>query len=171
MAAWTAAGLPTEAGAPAPRHASSEVSSAPFGPAPEGFEAVDQEAAWQVAQQGPGRLLDARAPDRYRGETEPLDPVAGHIPGAFNLPYGSLLQPDGRLLEAPALRERVLSALGPTAPADAVLSCGSGVTACALRLAFETAGLGGGAGPAVYIGSWSEWSRTPGRPVATGSAP
>jgi thiosulfate/3-mercaptopyruvate sulfurtransferase len=103
---------------------------------------------------GPGtRLLDARAPERYRGEVEPIDPVAGHIPGAANLPFAELA-PEGRFLPPEELRAR-FEAAGAAAGRDLVAYCGSGVTACVLVLAAEIAGLE----PArLYPGSWSEWS-------------
>lgn len=168
FAAWTAAGLPVETGADAPVAAAAPLPGAGAA-ALAALDRLDADATWAAVQSG-ARLLDARAPERFEGRTEPLDPVAGHIPGARNLPYGSLLQPDATLLPVPELRARLLAALDG-APADtAVLSCGSGVTACALRLAFETAGLAGSTGPRVYVGSWSEWCRQPGRPVATGPA-
>jgi thiosulfate/3-mercaptopyruvate sulfurtransferase len=99
-------------------------------------------------------LLDARAPERYRGETEPVDPVAGHIPGAANVPFAEIA-PEGRFRPSAELRER-LEAAGAAPGRDVVAYCGSGVTACTLVLAAELAGLG----PArLYPGSWSEWSR------------
>lgn len=101
-----------------------------------------------------GRLLDARAPERFRGEIEPVDPVAGHIPGAHNLPW-TTLAPDGRFLSPAQLRAR----LGDQ---PFVAYCGSGVTACTLLLAAELAGVEA----RLYPGSWSEWSNS-GRPVAT----
>jgi thiosulfate/3-mercaptopyruvate sulfurtransferase len=98
-------------------------------------------------------LLDARAPERYRGEVEPIDPVAGHIPGAVNLPFAELA-PDGRFLPAEDLRAR-FEAAGAAPGRELVAYCGSGVTACVLLLAAEVAGLEPGR---LYPGSWSEWS-------------
>jgi thiosulfate/3-mercaptopyruvate sulfurtransferase len=109
-------------------------------------------------------LLDARNAERYRGEAEPVDPRAGHVPGARNLPYGSILQPDGRLLPADELRRRFES-VGVTAGEDVVSYCGSGVTACHNLLVLEHAGLGRGR---LYAGSWSQYSHTT-LPAETGS--
>jgi len=115
----------------------------------------------------PPVLLDARAPERYRGEVEPIDPVAGHVPGAVNVPFAELA-PDGRFLPPGELRAR-LEAAGVHAPGvrprgDAVAYCGSGVTAAVLVLAAEIAGIG----PIrLYPGSWSEWSGR-GLPVERG---
>lgn len=106
--------------------------------------------------------VDARAADRYRGDIEPVDPKAGHIPGAINLPVGGNLDPDKKLLSASALRDRFES-LGD----DVVVSCGSGVNACHNALAMVVAGL---PMPDVYVGSYSEWSRL-GFDVTTGSEP
>jgi thiosulfate/3-mercaptopyruvate sulfurtransferase len=111
------------------------------------------------------QLLDARAPERYRGEVEPLDPVAGHIPGALNRFFKDNLAGDGRFRPAAELRAAFSGLLGMAPPADAVHSCGSGVTACHNLLAMEHAGL---VGSALYGGSWSEWSSDPTRPVARG---
>jgi len=115
--------------------------------------------------QSAARLLDARAPERYRGDLEPIDRVAGHIPGARNYPWATSLGDDGRLLAADVLRDQLLAALGGVDPADAVTYCGSGVTACNVVLAMEHAGL---SGLRLYPGSWSEWSSDPARPVETG---
>jgi thiosulfate/3-mercaptopyruvate sulfurtransferase len=112
-------------------------------------------------------LVDARAPERYRGDVEPIDPVAGHVPGAVNHPFTLNLAADGRLLPAPELRRRWLERLAGTAPEHAILMCGSGVTACHNALALEVAGL---TGAKLYAGSWSEWIRDPSRPVARGDA-
>ena len=110
-------------------------------------------------------LLDARAPARFRGEHEPIDPVAGHIPGAVNVPSTELLRLEGGgLLDAADLRARFVAA-GVRDGAEVGAYCGSGVTAALEILALEVAGLRG----ALYVGSWSEWIRDPARPVATGA--
>ena len=111
-------------------------------------------------------LLDARISARFRGEMEPIDPVAGHIPGAVNLPTEGHLTADGHFLPPAELRARFIAALGKRPPTTVVHSCGSGVTACHNLLAMETAGLHGSR---LYAGSWSEWIRDPARPVATGA--
>jgi thiosulfate/3-mercaptopyruvate sulfurtransferase len=112
-------------------------------------------------------LVDARAPERYRGEVEPLDPVAGHIPGALNRSYQNNLNADGRFKPAAELRAEFSNLLGDT-PASAVIhQCGSGITACHNLLAMEIAGLHGSA---LYPGSWSEWCADPARPVVRGPA-
>ncbi|MDP8985220.1 MAG: sulfurtransferase [Pseudomonadota bacterium] len=119
------------------------------------------------ALQDPNRLLvDARAAERFAGSVEPMDPVAGHVPGAINHPFGSNLRSDGYFLSATELRRRWLERLAGTAPADVIMMCGSGVTACHNLLAMEIAGL---PGAALYAGSWSEWIRDPQRPVARGN--
>ncbi|MCB1772957.1 MAG: sulfurtransferase [Gammaproteobacteria bacterium] len=110
------------------------------------------------------QLMDARTGERYRGEQEPIDPVAGHIPGAFNLPLTGNLGADGRFLPADELRARYLEAIGDRKPQSVAAMCGSGVTACHNLLAMEIAGLPGGR---LYAGSWSEWIRDAKRPVAT----
>ena len=130
--------------------------------------AVDLAQVAEASADGSLRILDARAPERYRGEVEPIDAVAGHVPGAVNHPFTSSLGADGRLLPAPELRAALGGALGDRGAPDTVAMCGSGVTACHLLLAMEVAGLRGGR---LYPGSWSEWSRDPARPVARGAAP
>jgi thiosulfate/3-mercaptopyruvate sulfurtransferase len=110
-------------------------------------------------------LIDARAGERFRGEVEPLDTVAGHILGAINLPLTDNLDTNGCFLPPAALRERFLAAMGDRPPSRVVHNCGSGVTACHNLLAMEIAGL---KGSRLYAGSWSEWIRSLDRPVATG---
>jgi thiosulfate/3-mercaptopyruvate sulfurtransferase len=128
---------------------------------PGGLPVVDAAGAAALAEGG--TLLDARAAARFRGETEPIDPVAGHIPGARNLPAAELVGADGRLLPAGALRERFRAAGVPDAgPVGAY--CGSGVTAAQTVLALTVAGY---PDPALYVGSWSDWITDPERPVAT----
>ncbi len=107
-------------------------------------------------------LVDARAPERYRGEVEPIDPVAGHIPGAVNVPTEANLDADGRFRSAEQLRA-TYAGVGATADTDVAAYCGSGVTAAHDVLAMEVAGIHA----ALYPGSWSGWIADPGRPVET----
>lgn len=109
-------------------------------------------------------LIDSREGERFRGETEPLDPVAGHIPGASHYFYALNLDPDGRFQPPDRLRQQLDHLLGDIAPAEATFYCGSGVSACVNLLALAHAGLGDGR---LYVGSWSEWSRDPERPKVT----
>lgn len=125
--------------------------------------AVDVDAH---AHQAGWRLLDARSPDRFRGENETLDPAAGHIPGARNYFFQTNLGADGTFRTRDDLRGRFTDALADAPPAQTICYCGSGVTACQNLLALEHAGLGGAK---LYVGSWSEWSSDPARPQATGS--
>jgi thiosulfate/3-mercaptopyruvate sulfurtransferase len=110
-------------------------------------------------------LVDARAEPRFRGETEPLDPKAGHIPGACNFFFQHNLASDGTFRPPDELRVAWTSLLGGRPPDQVVMYCGSGVTACHNLLALEHAGL---TGARIYPGSWSEWSADPGRPIETG---
>ncbi len=112
-------------------------------------------------------LVDARAPDRYRGENETLDPVGGHIPGARNRFFRDNLDADGCFKPAAMLRDEWLAVLNGAAPDQVVHQCGSGVTACHNLLAMEIAGL---PGSRLYPGSWSEWCADPRRPIARGAA-
>jgi thiosulfate/3-mercaptopyruvate sulfurtransferase len=111
-------------------------------------------------------LLDARAGERYRGETEPIDPRAGHVPGAHSAPWAGNLGPDGRFQPATALRERYASLGAGERPV--VAYCGSSLSATHDLLALELAGIGDAR---LYEGSWSDWSSDPSRPVATGETP
>jgi thiosulfate/3-mercaptopyruvate sulfurtransferase len=114
----------------------------------------------------PGTLLvDARAPERFAGIVEPIDPVAGHVPGAVNHPLTLNLEADGRFLPAAELRRRWQERLAGRDARNVVAMCGSGVTACHNLLSLEAAGLRGGK---LYAGSWSEWIRDPSRPIARG---
>jgi thiosulfate/3-mercaptopyruvate sulfurtransferase len=122
---------------------------------------LDATGAARVADAGV--LLDARAPERFRGEREPIDPVAGHIPGAVNVPGTELLRLEGGFLGAAALRAR-FEAAGVGDGVEVGAYCGSGVAAAHEVLALEAAGFAG----ALYVGSWSEWIRDPARPIASG---
>ncbi|GAA5149913.1 sulfurtransferase [Nocardioides marinquilinus] len=150
--AWTAAGGEVETG-PA------EPSPGDFTAGPGVLPVVGVDGVLDV-----GVLVDARAPERYRGETEPVDPVAGHVPGAVNVPTARNLTDDGRLRDAAALRE-LYASVGAVTGADVAVYCGSGVTACLDLLALEVAGV---EGAALYPGSWSGWVTDPERPVETG---
>ncbi len=162
MARWRAEGRAVDSRTPAPR--------------PVDFQGTPDRDAWLDADQvmamvrgdEAGLLLDARARPRYLGEQEPLDPVAGHVPGALNLPSSGNVGEQGGFLPAAALRERFDGLLRGRPPEQVVHMCGSGVTACHNLLAMEAAGL---RGARVYPGSWSEWIRDPRRPVATGEEP
>lgn len=110
-------------------------------------------------------LLDARSPERFRGEGETMDPVGGHIPGAHNRFFRDNLTDSGRFKTASELRAEFIAELGERSPTELVHSCGSGVTACHNMLAMEIAGL---PGSRLYAGSWSEWSSDPSRPVEKG---
>lgn len=120
------------------------------------IEEVDQ------ARRDPTRkVIDVRASFRYRGEKEPIDPIAGHIPGAKNIELAENLNPDGRFKTAAELKALYTAALSGVPAANAIIHCGSGVTACHTLLALERAGL---SGAKLYVGSWSEWCRNPERP-------
>lgn len=112
-------------------------------------------------------LVDARGAERYRGDVEPLDPVAGHIPGAINRPYTQNVEADGTFKSPEKLRADLVAVTGNSPPATIVNYCGSGVSACHNLLAMEIAGI---RGTMLYPGSWSEWCADPARPVARGPA-
>jgi thiosulfate/3-mercaptopyruvate sulfurtransferase len=163
LPAWQAQGGSTHSGKePA---VSIPEQASPFKPAPALAPLLD---ASQVAQQL-GRpvqaVLDARGAPRFRGEVEPLDPVAGHIPGALNRPFNLNFDADGRFKPAEVLRAEFQALLGGRNPATVVHHCGSGVSAVPNIIAMEVAGLGR---TALYAGSWSDWCSDPTRPVAKG---
>ncbi len=110
-------------------------------------------------------VLDARSPERFQGRAEPIDPVAGHIPGARNRLFKENLSPDGRFKPPDELKQAFVDVLGAAQPEQVVHQCGSGVSACSNLLAMEIAGL---RGSRLYPGSWSEWVADPSRPVAKG---
>ncbi|WP_238874181.1 sulfurtransferase [Achromobacter xylosoxidans] len=158
--AWQAAGLPTSTEAAAPVQA-----GAPVTPAAPLVGSVDAQAVLDNIARPGFTVIDARAANRYRGEVEPMDPVAGHIPGALSRPNGQNLQADGRFKDAAQLRQEFTALLDGRDPAAIVHQCGSGITACHNLLSMEIAGL---AGSRLYPGSWSEWCSDPSRPVAKG---
>ncbi|MFC4112145.1 sulfurtransferase [Nonomuraea zeae] len=169
LSAWQEAGLPTvkePSGVPSSGVSSSGsgVSGVPegdFTARPGGMPVLTADEASALASHGV--LLDARAAERYRGEVEPVDPVAGHVPGAVSAPTAANTGPDGRFLDPAALRAR-FAALGVGEGVQAGAYCGSGVTAAHEVLALEVAGRSA----ALYVGSWSNWVADPTRPVATG---
>ncbi|GAA2752075.1 sulfurtransferase [Amnibacterium kyonggiense] len=155
LAAWRRAGLPLETGDATPEPGDVLLH-------PGALPVIDADAAAAFR----GTLLDARAGERYRGEVEPVDPRAGHIPGAVSAPTAGNLDADGRFLPPEALRERFHS-LGVDLDGPVAAYCGSGITASHELLALAVAGVDG----ALYPGSWSAWSSDPGRPAATGPLP
>jgi len=130
--------------------------------------AVGAAAVLDASADPRARILDARAPERYRGEIEPIDAVAGHVPGARNHPFVESLDGEGRFLPPDALLAAFARSLDGVPPERTIAMCGSGVTACHLLLALEHAGL---PGALLYPGSWSEWSSDRSRPVRTGDSP
>ncbi len=156
--AWVEAGLPVEHG--------------PVIQEPRTFAArrnddlfVDAAFVAAVHHHPDYRLIDVRSRERFRGENETIDPVAGHIPGAISLPYLESLTPAGYFRQPAELRTHFGAVLGDTPPERTIVYCGSGVTAAHTVLAMAYAGLGM---PRLYAGSWSEWITDPSRPVATG---
>ncbi|QSR16663.1 sulfurtransferase [Novosphingobium sp. KA1] len=156
--AWAQAGLPAETGPAGPVRPGDFAAQPPLVAAPVSAAEVLANIEGAAAQ-----VLDARDPLRFRGDPNPIDPVAGHIPGARNRYFRDNLGPDGRFRPAAELAEAFLRLLDGK---PAVLSCGSGVTACHNALAMAHAGL---AGARLYPGSWSEWIADPARPVETGA--
>jgi len=157
LKAWTAAGQPVSTEIPARQ--------------PTRFQARPNRELWLDAdqvqarvQQPDWRLLDARAPERFLGKVEPLDKVAGHVPGARNHPFSTNLASDGRFGAPEELRRRYEQSQAGVADDHTIVMCGSGVTACHLLLAMEVAGK---PGARLYAGSWSEWITDPRRGVTT----
>jgi thiosulfate/3-mercaptopyruvate sulfurtransferase len=159
ITAWRAAGLPLESAVRAPRPRAMPVKLA----AGMALSSVEVDGL----RSSPGTLLvDARGADRFAGRNETIDPVAGHVPGARNMPFSGNLGADGRFLPVDALHRRWSTLLGSQPPAALIAMCGSGVTACQNLLALEHAGL---SGARLYPGSWSEWISDPRRPITTGT--
>ncbi|MFJ9174067.1 sulfurtransferase [Streptomyces sp. NPDC102360] len=158
LGAWRAAGLPTESGEPEPPAPGDIVLT------PGRLPVLDADAAAGVARRGV--LLDARATERYQGESEPVDPRAGHIPGALSAPTGDNLNPDGTFRDVKQLSAR-FHALGADAATAVGVYCGSGVTAAHQIAALAHAGIPA----ALYPGSWSAWSADPDRPAVLGDRP
>ncbi len=157
ISAWRQAGLPLEAGeVTAPRKTAAELVAHPA-------LAIGAQALARLLENRQVTLIDARAGSRFRGEVEPIDAVAGHIPGAVNRPYKLNLLSDGRFKQAAALKNEFTQLIGRAGASEVVHMCGSGVTACHNLLAMELAGQHGSR---LYVGSWSEWIRDPLRPVA-----
>jgi len=159
LQAWQAAGGTVASGAEPARFQSNFELSAPL------RQLVSADHV-QAALQQPGQtLIDARGAPRYRGEVEPLDPVAGHIPGALNRPFTENIGADGRFKPTAMLRAEFEALLAGRDPATVVHQCGSGVSALPNMLAMEVAGLGK---TTLFAGSWSEWCSDPSRPVERG---
>jgi thiosulfate/3-mercaptopyruvate sulfurtransferase len=156
--AWIAAGGALEPGEPEP-------GTEHFTPRVDFYAALSTAELEQALSEPKWKLVDARAPERFAGTVEPIDAVAGHIPGAVNHPFTANLDADGRFLPAAELRRRWVERLAGSDAKDLVAMCGSGVTACHNLLSLEAAGL---PGARLYAGSWSEWIRDPRRPVARG---
>lgn len=157
-AAWNRAKLPTTVAQP-------EVQPGTFTGRARPQATVDSAEVLSVLQNQKSQIIDARSADRFAGENETLDPVAGHIPGAINRFFKFNLGDDGRFKPAASLKTEFTSMLNGQAPANIIHQCGSGVTACHNLLAMEVAGLNGSR---LYPGSWSEWVSDRRRPVATG---
>ena len=155
--AWTAERLPTSTEIPAR-------SATQFKARPNRELWLDAQQVSERMQQADWRLLDARAPERFAGKVEPLDKVAGHVPGARNHPFTTNLASDGRFGAPEDLRRRYEQSQDGVADDHTIVMCGSGVTACHLLLAMEHVGK---TGARLYAGSWSEWIRDPRRPVAS----
>ena len=158
--AWQAADLPLSVADAAPR------TSGPFTVRPAVVSTVSYEQVRAGLSNTGVRVLDARSPDRFRGENETLDPIGGHIPGAGNRFFMDNIGADGKFKPAAQLRKEFEAVMANVPAADCIAQCGSGVTACHNLLAMSVAGLDGAS---LYPGSWSEWSSRPGAPIATGN--
>jgi thiosulfate/3-mercaptopyruvate sulfurtransferase len=158
LPAWQTAGQPVVTDAPAARARGTIAARAPL------VTTVDVNAVLHNVEHGGRQVVDARAPDRFRGENETIDPVGGHIPGAKNRFFKDNLQADSRFKAPEQLKAELGVAVSD--PRSAIMQCGSGVTACHNLLALEVAGM---PGAALYPGSWSEWSADAKRPIATGA--
>lgn len=156
---WIREGHPTSAALELPR-------GVVFDGLPKTDWVISTENLQRHLQDDHWRILDVRDGQRFRGEIEPIDPVAGHIPGARNLPYREFVDQNGEFLPAHRLRSRLLRGLGGIPTERAVFMCGSGVSACHGLMAMELAAL---SGARLYAGSWSEWVRDSGRPVEVGA--
>jgi thiosulfate/3-mercaptopyruvate sulfurtransferase len=161
--AWTAHGGAVQSGEPEPEAA--DGSARHFTPRIDADSIVSTAELERALRGRTAALVDARAQERYAGQVEPIDAVAGHIPGAVNHPFTANLGADGRFLPAAELKRRWEEHLPDSNLSNLVAMCGSGVTACHNLLSLEVAGLTGGK---LYAGSWSEWIRDPRRPVARG---
>ena len=172
LQAWQAAGYALETGAGA---WANNAAASDFAIQPPLVDMVSTEEVQQSLADASMLLIDARGAARYRGDTEPMDPIAGHIPGAINRPFADNLTADGRFKSAPILQAELAALLPPqalqtptsaaTRPPQTVVYCGSGVSAIPTLLALELAGW---PRPTLYAGSWSAWSNTPGLPVERG---
>jgi thiosulfate/3-mercaptopyruvate sulfurtransferase len=158
FARWVREARPTRAGV-------ESRAPAPFAGKPRTTMRLTANQVWTRLDDPSMTLVDARAPERFEGRTEPLDRVPGHIPGARNHFYKNNVAEDGTMLPPEILRQNFDRLLGETPPSQVTLYCGSGVTACHNLLAMEHAGL---TGMKLYPGSWSEWSSDTDKPVATG---
>jgi thiosulfate/3-mercaptopyruvate sulfurtransferase len=156
---WQKSGYPVASGV-------EQRAPATFTPQVRGEAVVTTEEVAALLRDPSARLVDARSAERYRGEQEPIDPVAGHIPGAINAPYTELVDADGCFLPPNELRAYFQRLLGSGDPNQSAFYCGSGVTAVQELLALAHAGLGDGR---LYAGSWSEWITDPNRPIARGA--
>lgn len=158
--AWRAAGLPVTAEVPNP-------SPRTFIPRPQPHMIATMDEVRRASATGEAIIVDSRTPERYRGDVEPIDPVAGHIPGAINLPWNGNLNENGLFREPDQLTQRfaLLWQEAQKGKKDVIVHCGSGVTGCLNVLALERAGI---PGARLFVGGWSEWCSHPENPIARG---